>query len=248
MFTSGTTGAPKAVMVPASGIVRLVCDADFADFRTGSRWAFLSSPAFDASTLEVWAPLVNGGCCVVQEEALPSLDELADFLLSNRITDAWVTAALFNALVEDRLDAFANLRQLLTGGERVSPRHAQAVLKAFPGVRLINGCGPTENTTFALCHSITWTDTENPSGIPIGRPIRGTLVRIGTDAQAGRAGREASNAGRDLDLTGKNAFRRGDEDDVRGGTIECVGIDADRGSCGRRGNGSQGDQISQDVS
>ncbi|CAG1015576.1 enterobactin synthetase component F [Burkholderiaceae bacterium] len=184
MFTSGTTGAPKGVMVPRSGIVRLVVDADYAEFRPGARWGFLSSPAFDASTLEVWGPLLNGGCCVVQEDAFPTLDDLAEFLLDRRITDAWLTAALFNAMVDDRLDAFVNLRQLLTGGERVSPRHAQTVLEAMPALRLINGYGPTENTTFTLCHTITLADTQGAAGIPIGRPIRGTVVRVdGTSVQ-----------------------------------------------------------------
>ena len=99
MFTSGTTGAPKGVMVPHSGIRRLVCDANFAEFRDGARWGYLSSPAFDASTLEVWAPLLNGGCCVVQELAYPSIDDLAEFLTERRISDAWLTSSLFSAMV-----------------------------------------------------------------------------------------------------------------------------------------------------
>jgi hypothetical protein len=65
----------------------------------------MSSSAFDASTLEVWAPLLNGGCCVVRKEALPSLDGLATLLLSSRVTDMWITSALRNTLVEDRVDA-----------------------------------------------------------------------------------------------------------------------------------------------
>ncbi|MEY2892888.1 MAG: Long-chain-fatty-acid--CoA ligase, partial [Pseudomonadota bacterium] len=178
MFTSGSTGLPKGVLVPGSGIVRLVCGADYARFATEQRWAHMSSPAFDASTLELWAPLLNGACCVVQPQATPGLDELADFLVRQRISDAWMTSALFNAMVDDQLPSLGGLSQLLTGGDRVSPRHAERFLHAHPQVQLINGYGPTENTTFTLTHRITLDDTRAPEGIPIGRPIRGTSIRV----------------------------------------------------------------------
>ena len=178
MFTSGSTGTPKGVMVPHAGIVRLVRGANYAHFGPEQRWGFLSSPAFDSSTLEVWGALLNGGCCVVQEEALPSLDALGEFLVGQRITDTWLTSALFNAMVEDQLPTLGQLQQLLVGGERVSPRHARLMLKAHPRVRLINGYGPTENTTFTLCHTIALTDTEGAAGVPIGTPLSGTQVRV----------------------------------------------------------------------
>ncbi|MDO9354174.1 MAG: AMP-binding protein, partial [Solirubrobacteraceae bacterium] len=99
MFTSGSTGTPKGVMVPYDGIVRLVHEANYAHFGPEQRWGFLSSPAFDLATLEVWGALLNGGCCVVQEDALPSLDTLGEFLVAQRITDTWLTSALFNVMV-----------------------------------------------------------------------------------------------------------------------------------------------------
>ena len=61
MFTSGSTGVPKGVMAPHAGIVRLVHEASYAHFGPEQRWGFMSSPAFDASTLEVWGALQNGG-------------------------------------------------------------------------------------------------------------------------------------------------------------------------------------------
>ena len=178
MFTSGSTGTPKGVLVPHRAIDRLVWEPDYLQLDENCRWGQMSSIAFDASTLEIWAPLLHGGCCVVQEDPLPSLDMLAEFIEERHLTDAWLTAALFNVMVDDWLPAFAGLRQLLTGGERVSPAHAARCLEAHPRIRLINGYGPTENTTFSLCHTITGADTRSGQELPIGRPIRGTDMTI----------------------------------------------------------------------
>lgn len=183
MFTSGSTGAPKGVLIPHRAVHRLVYGADYAELRADARWALQSSLAFDASTLELWAPLLNGGCCVVQQMQQPSLDDTAGFLHSRRITDAWLTSALFNAMVDEQLQAFAGMQQLLTGGERVSPDHARRCLQAWPTLRLINGYGPTENTTFSLCHTVGPADLGG-GDLPIGRPIHGTQARVaGPDGQ-----------------------------------------------------------------
>src|SRR5262249_49209509 len=65
MYTSGWTGKPKGVMVSHRAIGRLVLNCGYAEFEAGDRVAFAANPAFDASTMEVWGALLNGGRIVV---------------------------------------------------------------------------------------------------------------------------------------------------------------------------------------
>ncbi|MFI4916441.1 MAG: amino acid adenylation domain-containing protein [Phycisphaerales bacterium JB060] len=177
MYTSGTTGAPKGVLVPHRAVVRLVIDADFASFGPDHRWGVMSATAFDASTLEIWGALLHGGCCVVQTLPTPGLDDLAGYFTAGRVDDTWLTASLFNAMVDEHPRSMAGMRQLLTGGERESMPHIRRFKKACPGVTLIHGYGPTENTTFSLCHTISEADARG-NRIPIGTPIHGSTMRI----------------------------------------------------------------------
>jgi thioesterase domain-containing protein/acyl carrier protein len=94
------------------------------------------------------------------------------------VTSAWFTAALFNALVDEAPETLAGLSQILVGGEALSPAHVQRAHELHPGVRLVNGYGPTENTTFTCCHVIGPEDLGAQRAIPIGRPIANTSVQI----------------------------------------------------------------------
>jgi amino acid adenylation domain-containing protein len=186
MYTSGSTGKPKGVIVPHRAILRLVHGQTFADLSSQTRFLNLAPLAFDASTLEIWGPLLNGGCAAIVNEVQPSLDTIASEIARLGVTHAWFTAGLFNALADYRLEAFLPLKEALTGGDVLSPVHVRKVMEAHPGLQIVNGYGPTENTTFSCCYRIPRGGEALAHGdaIPIGDAIAGTRVYIVDDKLA----------------------------------------------------------------
>ncbi|SFJ64597.1 non-ribosomal peptide synthetase [Thermoflavimicrobium dichotomicum] len=176
MYTSGSTGKPKGVEVIHRGIVRLVKGANYARFDADEVFLQLAPVAFDASTLEIWGPLLNGAKLVVMPPHQPSLEEIAEALQKYQVTTLWLTSGLFNLMADHHVEALKGLRQLLVGGDVVSVPHVRKVL-ALGGVQIINGYGPTENTTFTCCYSIP-ADWSGGSSVPIGRPISNTEVYV----------------------------------------------------------------------
>ncbi|MCC4605961.1 non-ribosomal peptide synthetase [Xanthomonas campestris] len=176
MYTSGSTGVPKGVRVPHRAIVRLVCNNGYAEFAASDRVAFAANPAFDASTLEVWAPLLNGGCVVVvEQDVLLAPERLLLHLQEEQVTVLWLTAGLFHQYASTLLPAFAQLRYLIVGGDVLDPAVVARVLQHAAPQVFLNGYGPTETTTFATTHRITQAPT---SGIPIGKPIGNTQAYV----------------------------------------------------------------------
>ncbi|MCP4654106.1 MAG: amino acid adenylation domain-containing protein, partial [bacterium] len=174
MVTSGTTGTPKGIAVPHRGVVRLVRETDYAEL--GDQVFLQLAPLpFDASTLETWAPLVNGGRLVLYPPGPLSLDQLAAVLERHRITILFLTTALFLRMSESYASSLASLGQLITGGEIMSPAHMAAMLETLDG-RLIHAYGPTENTTFTTCHPVRSCRLGIP--VPIGRPIANTRIHL----------------------------------------------------------------------
>lgn len=183
IYTSGSTGQPKGTVVPHRAAVRLVKGQGFASMTADETWLQLAPLSFDACTLELFAPLLNGGRLALMPPGTPSLADIGQAIKRHGVTSLWLTAGLFQLMVEERLEDLAPLRQLLTGGDVVSPAHARRVLERHPRLRLINGYGPTENTTFTCCHDITAADLERRS-LPIGRPIAHTSVFIADEMGA----------------------------------------------------------------
>jgi len=178
MYTSGSTGTPKGIEICHRSILRLVVDAHYVELPAGEAMLHAAPLGFDASTLELWGPLLNGGICVVHDEKVPTGAGLARTIAQHSVKTAWLTAGLFNAVVDDDPEQLAGLRQLLTGGEALSVPHVRRALAALPGLTLINGYGPTECTTFAATHRIPQDLPADARSVPIGRPINDTVLRV----------------------------------------------------------------------
>jgi amino acid adenylation domain-containing protein len=179
MYTSGTTGTPKGVCIEQRGVVRLVRGADYASLGRDEVFLLHSALTFDASTFELWAPLLNGGRLAILEPQSTLVGELSTAVARHRVTTLFVSAGLFHLVVDECPEGLRGLRQLIAGGDVLSPRHVDRARRL--GCRVVNGYGPTENTTFTCCH-VVGADEPLDGSVPIGRPIANTTVYLLDDA------------------------------------------------------------------
>ncbi|MFA0960202.1 amino acid adenylation domain-containing protein [Roseivirga sp. BDSF3-8] len=180
MYTSGSLGKPKGVMIEQKSIIRLVKDSSFYNFSEKTKLLATGSFSFDATTFEYWGPLLNGGCLVLcPKTTLLDSEKLKSRINDSNINVMWFTAGWFNQLVDTDIELFKNLKTAVVGGDRLSPTHINQVREAYPSMEIINGYGPTENTTFSLTYSIGRT-TEN---IPIGSPVNNSNAYILNEAR-----------------------------------------------------------------
>jgi aspartate racemase len=178
LFTSGSTGVPKPVCVPHRAIARLVCNVEYVRLNADTRFLQLAPLAFDASSLEIWGPLLNGGAVIIHPEDVPDFAALGRTIASHGVTTAWLTASLLNQIIDAAPEILRPLRQLLTGGEALSVPHVVRALAALPSTTLINAYGPTEGTTFSTTFTIPRDFDFAVGRVPIGRPIPGTQVYV----------------------------------------------------------------------
>ncbi|OWO81986.1 non-ribosomal peptide synthetase [Photorhabdus luminescens] len=178
MYTSGSTGTPKGVIVPHRAVVRLVINNGYVEIKPNDRVAFAANPAFDASTFEVWAPLLNGGALVVIDHTtLLTPQEFVQALNSYQINILWLSVGLFNRLAAELSPVLPQMKNLIVGGDILDPHVIAQVLRNNPPQQLLNAYGPTEGTTFTTTYRIDAL-AAGITNIPIGRPIANTRVYL----------------------------------------------------------------------
>jgi amino acid adenylation domain-containing protein len=182
IYTSGSTGAPKGVMVAHQSVVKLVMNNGYARFDASDRVAFAANPAFDASTMEIWAPLLHGGVVVViAQDVLLDAPRYDQALQRHGVTALFMSIGLFHQYAPLLAGAIRQLRYLMVGGDQHDPRVFAQVLRDSPPQHLLHVYGPTETTTFATSYNVR---VVLPAAVqlPLGGPIANTRIYI-LDAQ-----------------------------------------------------------------
>lgn len=176
IYTSGSTGEPKGACITHRNVVRLVKETNYARLESDEIFLQFAPITFDAATFEIWGALLNGAQLVVPAPGMESLDNLGENIQRYGITTLWLTAGLFHQMVDHELKHLAGVRQLIAGGDVLSVAHVETMSRMLPGCRVINGYGPTENTTFTCCGTVNAGSLER--SVPIGKPISNTQVYV----------------------------------------------------------------------
>ncbi len=176
IYTSGSTGRPKGVMVTQGNIVSLSTGCDYVSLDSQTIWLSTGSISFDATTIEFWGTLLNGGQLIISAiNTLLNSVSLKQLLIERKVNTLWMTASWFHQVVESDLSIFEPLDYLIVGGDVVLFNYTNKLRELYPKLKIINGYGPTENTTFSTTYSI---DKVTDKNLPIGKPINNRVAYI----------------------------------------------------------------------
>ncbi len=176
IYTSGSTGKPKGVLVGHRGVVALVKNTNFIQFKSGERLLLTGAVGFDITTFEIWGPLLNGlELHLASENEILDTGKCADLVLRHRVTILHLIPQLYYQMAAVRIDAFRRLEYFLVGGDMVKAEHVNKLVHAWPELRVLHMYGPTENTTFSTFLPV---DRPYESRLPIGTPLANSTVHI----------------------------------------------------------------------
>ncbi|TCN18914.1 non-ribosomal peptide synthetase, partial [Mesobacillus foraminis] len=176
IYTSGSTGKPKGNLTSHQNVIKTIINNGYIEILDTDRILQLSNYAFDGSVFDIYSALLNGATLVlIQKDIALDIKALAEYIQNENISVSFMTAALFNALVDLEISCLKGMRKILFGGEKASARHVRKAFDYLGEHRLINGYGPTETTVFAATYAV---DSAVGETIPIGKPLNNTRLYV----------------------------------------------------------------------
>ncbi|MBL3658752.1 non-ribosomal peptide synthetase/type I polyketide synthase [Fulvivirga sediminis] len=179
--TSGTTGMPKAVVVPHEGVYnRLMWMNDHFGKASAQSVLRTTKHIFDSAIWQLLWPLINGGQTVIpSEERVFDLKYFSDLIEEYGITMTDLVPSLFNEMVRQMrmgkasFDPF-DLRDIVIGGEAITAETTNFFIQKYPGIKITNLYGPTEASIGCVYYPVEG----EKEIIPIGTPISNTKIYI----------------------------------------------------------------------
>jgi nonribosomal peptide synthetase DhbF len=178
IYTSGSTGTPKGVVIPHQAIVRLLIRVTYVELGPSKALLHLASPTFDASTFEIWGALLNGARCILSPGGVPTIPQLEELIRTEGVDTLFLTTALFNLIVDEKVEILRPVKQVLIGGEASSTTHFSKATQHLQQSQLIHVYGPTEITTFSSSYPVPKNYEADGGTVPIGRPIENTQLYV----------------------------------------------------------------------